>query len=462
MSQKEKIFSVSEFISFLNSVLRPQKVTIQGEIGEKIDKYERYSFFSLLDKKTKVPLRCFLWQNVLTASNIELKAGDEVKLFGYPEIFEKRGNFSFQVRNISLIGEGRLKEAFEKLKKKLAAQGFFAPERKKQIPRFPEKIGLITSKSGRGALPDFRKHIGEYGVKIYFYDVRVEGLHAMDEITKAIRCFNENLPDLDVLVLVRGGGSWESLQPFNSEPVAKSILSSKIPVICGVGHEADKTIAGFTSDLDVSTPTDAGKVISENWKKASENIPKFEKNFSYFIKQSIKEAKEKNLSFVSVLNSALNGATQKYKEALSIYKGSLIASLKNEINAKSQKISVFSERLDLNFKGYFQNFQVLIEGLINKDFIIKRLLNQYRKKVAESQLFFQQKVVSWKATVNRQLNQQEEKLRLSSPILKLKQGYTITKDSSGKIIKNLSQIAVGQIIKTQIHKGHILSQVTKK
>ena len=126
-------------------------------------------------------------------------------------------------------------------------------ERKKPIPRFCERIGLITSKYGKGAKPDFEKHLVPFGFKVYFYDVRVEGMSAISQIVEAIQWFNKNMLDLDVLILIRGGGDWESLQAFNSEEVVRAIASSRIPVICGVGHESDITLADLAADLRAST-----------------------------------------------------------------------------------------------------------------------------------------------------------------------------------------------------------------
>ena len=169
----------------------------------------------------------------------------------------------------------------------------FALEHKRSLPKFCQKIGLITSKYGKGAKPDFEKHLGNFGFEIYFYDVRVEGMFAITEIVKALHWFNEYMPDLDAIVLIRGGGSWESLQAFNSEEVARAIFGSKIPVISGIGHESDITIADLVADLRSSTPTDAAKILNEHWKLASEKIYEYEKNLVSTINHLFKNTKEK-------------------------------------------------------------------------------------------------------------------------------------------------------------------------
>lgn len=225
-ASEEKIFSVSEYLDYLNEILIPARAIIHGEVG-RVDNRERYTFFTLKDEEAVI--NCFAWQSRLESFGVELKEGLELKVEGFPQVFKRRGNLNFEVEHVGLVGEGALKQAFELLKKKLAIAGFFALERKKILPKYIERIGLVTSDFG-DAKNDFLTHLGKFGFKIYFYDVRVEGLYTIDDIVKAIRWFNENLLDIEVLVLTRGGGSLESLQAFNSEAVAKAIFGSKIPI----------------------------------------------------------------------------------------------------------------------------------------------------------------------------------------------------------------------------------------
>ncbi|HOK35525.1 MAG TPA: exodeoxyribonuclease VII large subunit [Candidatus Pacearchaeota archaeon] len=393
----EKIFGVSEFLDFLNNILRPCRAIIQGEIGEKINDYKNrgFTFFDLLDKNGAI-LRCFTWRENIENLGVNLEPGMEIRVVGYPEIRKERGELKFQVEKIELVGEGDLKRAFEALKRKLESEGLFAKENKKTLPRFSQKIGLITSKYGKGAKPDFEKHLGKFGFEIYFYDVRVEGLFAAEEIAGAIRWFNENMPTLDVLVLIRGGGSWESLQAFNSEIVARAIFASKIPVICGVGHESDVTIADLVADFRASTPTDAAKILNENWKTASSEIFKYEENLILAVKRLFKNTKEKLAFFEKNLTSEIKRKIQFLKE---------------------------------NFEDCFRDLT---------------------KNQAQ-----------WIERIKKLINNEEQKLNLGSPILKLKQGYSITYNENGKIIKNASDLKIGSEIKTKFYKSETLSKVKK-
>lgn len=308
-SPQEKILSVGEYIDSLNQILIPQRAVVKGEIG-KVNGRDRYLFFTLRDKNEEAVLNCFAWKETLDNFGIDLKEGMEIKIEGYPKIFKRRGSFNFEVERVGLIGEGSLKQALEVLKKKLSASGFFASERKKKIGKYLTTIGLITSKFG-DAKNDFLTHLGQFGFKIYFYDVRVEGFYAVDDIVSAIHYFNENLLDIQVLALIRGGGSLESLQPFNSEDIAKAIFTSRIPIITGIGHENDETIADLVADIHASTPTDAARIFSDPWRNAGLILGQYQDNFLASFSSQYQKVKNEVLFAEKFLSSIFNKYQQK-------------------------------------------------------------------------------------------------------------------------------------------------------
>ncbi len=435
---QEKVFTVSEFLDFLNQRLKPCLAIVQGEVGKKVDSYPRYTFFNLLDKDGSI-LKCFAWVEVIESLGIPLEEGTEIRVIGYPEIRKDRGELKFQVRGIELIGEGFLKRQFEILKKKLEALGYFNPELKKPIPRFCEKIGLITSKYGKGAKKDFLTHLGNFGFQIFFYDARVEGSFSVYEIVEAINWFNKNLPQLDVLVLTRGGGDWESLQPFNSEEIVKAIWASRIPIITGIGHEDDITLADLAADLRASTPTHAAKFLNENWKIASRDIFEFEKNFTLSINRLFKNVKER----------------------INFFQKNLTNKIENEISFRQRTLKELIRNLNYFFQTYFQKF-ILLEKEFKKNFLkIKILIKSQKTKIEEILKNLIENKNIWRKRVENLLKQQEEKLIISNPNLKLKQGYTITLDEFGKIIKDPTKLRISQVIKTNFYKGQVLSKVKK-
>lgn len=259
----EKIFRVSEFNEFVNTYLNQVgEVVVEGEISEINISQNQWLFITIKDKESSVEV----FSTIYKISGYDLlEQGMLVRVYGTPGLYRKSGRFSIRAEQIIPAGEGALRLAFEKLKLKLQKEGLFDPQRKRPLPAFPEKIGFITAKDSR-AYSDFVKCLKERmgGLKIYFYPVNVQGEGSVDSIVRAFNYFNNNHENFDVLVLARGGGSLEDLQSFNDERVARAIFSSKVPVVCGVGHEKDISIADLVADVRASTPSNAAELIVKN------------------------------------------------------------------------------------------------------------------------------------------------------------------------------------------------------
>lgn len=435
---EDKIFSVSEFIDYLNSIITPKRAIIQGEIGQ-IKPMNGYIFFSMIDKNEEGVLNCFVWRNTLDNFGVELKEGLELKVEGFPNIYKRNGRFNFEVERISLVGEGSLKQAFEALKKRLSATGFFAQERKKPVAKYVESIGLITSSFGE-AKNDFLTHLGKFGFKIYFYDVRVEGLYAVDEVTSAIHWFNENIFDVEVLVLTRGGGSLESLQPFNSEATAKAIFSSRIPIITGIGHENNETIADLVADVYASTPTDAARILSDPWRQAQDLLSSYETNIVTILKGEYANMEERLTALESNFASAINKVISFKKESIESLQRALILSFHRIID----KI----KSTERNFLNNWGNLRTKILTL--------------KQAVSNQENTLLKEVNRWFRMLQMSLDNVEQKLRLSDPTGRLKQGYSIVFNTGNKVIKSSRQIKVNEEIFLKFYEGGAATRVEKK
>ena len=365
--------TVSQFLEALNTNLRQYRVTIVGEIAGRINRRGAVTYFSLHDETEEAMLQCMAFNSVLDGLGITLEEGMAVKVAGVPEIWKRSGSFSFKVYELFLTGEGALAKQFEALKKKLEADGLFDEAYKKPLPRYIKHVGLITAE-GREAQTDFLTHLALRGLDIELYDVRVEGAQAVDNIVDALEWFNQHRPATEVLVLTRGGGGLESFQAFNSERVARAIFASRIPIICGVGHEKDVSIADFVADVRASTPTHAGKIISHDWEHAP---------------------------------------------------------------------------------ALLEHWQEVIE-------------NSVRSKLEQAKIFLQQ----WQERVATSLEYQFTRLReslahyaqvfqLSSPELRLKQGYSITRDASGRIVRSVADLSLNAMLEVQFHHGKAKTKITE-
>lgn len=438
VTSEDRIFSVSEFIDFLNNIISPQRAIVQGEIGQ--TKFMNgYIFFSLIDKNKEGVLNCFIWRNILDNFGVELKEGLELKVEGFPNIYKRSGRFNFEVGRISLVGEGALRQAYEALKKRLSAAGFFAKERKKPLPKYVERIGLITSSFG-DAKNDFLTHLGKFGFKVYFYDVRVEGLYAVDEITSAIRWFNENIFDVEVLVLTRGGGSLESLQTFNSETTAKAIFSSRIPIITGIGHENNETISDLVADIYASTPTDAARILSDHWRHAEDLLSFFETN----------------------IVSILKGRYVNMKERLVTFEGNFISIINRGINSKRKEISSLQTRLILSFQRIFDKVKSVERNFLNNWERIRTQILTIGQAVDNQKGILFQETNRWLHSLKTGLLNIEQRLTLSDPIARLKQGYSIALNIGHQVIKSSKQIKVGEELSLKFYEGSAKTRVEER
>lgn len=298
--QADKPLSVSAYLDFLNRQLGKRHARIQGEISS-VEMRERVVYFSLKDSEDGSVINCLMWKRNYDLSGIEFEIGMEVVLEGVPDIFKPYGKLSFNASSAELVGEGALKKAYDKLKKKLDEEGLFLEERKKEIPDLPQKIGLITSETG-AVIHDFLTNLGKYGFQIKFVDSRVEGQAAVRDLISAVDYFSDK--NIDVLVIIRGGGSLESLQAFNNEALVRKIADFNTPVICGIGHEKDVPLASLVADMMVSTPTAVTHVLNEPWQRAIHrlelNEEKMFNNFGLIFKNFSQVEESLKQSFASL------------------------------------------------------------------------------------------------------------------------------------------------------------------
>ncbi|NBV24815.1 MAG: exodeoxyribonuclease VII large subunit, partial [Proteobacteria bacterium] len=264
-----KVLSVSELTGNIKRLLEKQvgQVAVSGEITNLRAQSSGHVYFTLKDAGAQ--LACVLFRNTSVPHRALLQDGQKVLLTGEVTVYEARGQYQLIVSAVELQGVGALQAAFERLKEKLAAEGLFKLERKRKLPRYPQRIGLVTSPTG-AAIRDVLHVIQrrQPGLEIIFVPCRVQGDGAAREVAEAVRMLNEftiRNPQfaIDLILVTRGGGSLEDLWAFNEEVVARAIFASAVPVVSAVGHEIDFTIADFVADLRAATPSAAAELITE-------------------------------------------------------------------------------------------------------------------------------------------------------------------------------------------------------
>lgn len=259
---EKKILTVSELNQAAQKLLEGHfsTVCVEGEISNLSRPSSGHAYFSLKDSKAQV--RCAMFRSQNISLNFELRAGLLVQAKAKVSIYPDRGDYQLIVESMTLAGDGQLRQAYEQLLKKLAALGLFQEQFKKPIPSHPKHIGVITSATGaavRDILTVLKRRFPNLPITIY--PTKVQGSLAAGEITEAISLANRHAT-CDVLILARGGGSLEDLWPFNEESVAYAIFESNIPIVTGVGHEIDFTIADFVASRRAATPSAAAELVS--------------------------------------------------------------------------------------------------------------------------------------------------------------------------------------------------------
>ncbi len=264
--EAEKPLSVSQFIAAVNERLRDLDVSIMGEVSRVSSPPSGHIYFSLKDEKADSVIDCVVWKSQYEMLGIRLETGMRIVAVGHADVYAPTGKLSFKARAIELTGEGILKKRYEELKKKLAAEGLFDEERKRPIPEYPQRIGVITSRNG-AVIHDILNNLGRFGFKVQLADARVEGPEAVGSLLAAFRAFRE-LP-IDVLIIARGGGSMESLQAFDNEQLVREIAAFPVPVIAGIGHHQDVPLTALAADVYASTPTAVANLLNRSWTEAS-------------------------------------------------------------------------------------------------------------------------------------------------------------------------------------------------
>lgn len=260
----EKPIPVSVFIQLLNTQLSELNAKIFGEICQLKQWSSGHVYFDLKDPTDESVISCVIWKHNYRLMGVELAEGMQIVATGKPNVYSRTGRLSFVADTVEYAGEGDLKKAYDALHAKLSSEGLFAPEKKRSLPKFIHKIGVITSKQG-AVIHDFENNLGRFGFKLTFVDSRVEGKEAIKDLLNAVYTMRKQ--EIEALVIMRGGGSRASLAAFDSEALVRAIADFPVPVVAGIGHHEDVPLTVLAADVAVSTPTAAAHVFNTSWEE---------------------------------------------------------------------------------------------------------------------------------------------------------------------------------------------------
>ncbi len=338
-----KPIRVSQLNGYIKRVLQSDpllgNVSVIGEISNLKYHSTGHVYFTMKDEASKIS--CFLAADNLKNIRYELTDGIEIVANGYIFLYERGGSYSLNVREITIEGIGNLTVAFERLKEKLSKEGLFDEKFKKPIPYFPQKIAVITSETG-AAVRDIIKIVKSRNniVDVLVYPCLVQGPGAADEIAKAIDEVNRLFPEIDTMIVGRGGGSMEELWAFNEEIVARSIFASKIPIISAVGHETDFTISDFVADKRAETPTAAAQMAVPDIAALKEYVKNEKENLIHNMERLIKYIE------LRVTGSGVDALAASMNHRLMFHAMKVEALQKEIINALYSRLGEWSSRAE--------------------------------------------------------------------------------------------------------------------
>jgi exodeoxyribonuclease VII large subunit len=425
LEMSRKVLSVSELTGQIRALLEKQvgQIWVSGEVTNLRAQSSGHMYFTLKDAAAQ--LSCVLFSREKVPHRELLADGQKVLLQGDVTVYEARGQYQLIVRAIELQGVGALQIAFEKLKQKLAAEGLFAPERKRPLPKYPQRIGLVTSPTG-AAIRDVLHVVQRRnpGLEIILVPCRVQGQGAAEEIAEAVELLNKfNIQhstfNIQLILVTRGGGSLEDLWAFNEEVVARAIFESAIPIVSAVGHEIDFTIADFVADMRAATPSAAAEIITEG---------------VFASRQLVGSLTQRMMRMHP--RRQLNEHLQRLDD--------MTADLQRQTRQS------VNERLVT-----WRNLASRLRQMRPNQFLKQRreFLKTTQKRLGEqTRIHFKNCKTSLAAAGSR--------LHLLGPEQVLARGYSITLDAAtGNVLRDAKKVKSGQKLKTRLKSGEIFSEV---
>ena len=419
--QTARVLTVTELTRQIRGTLETRfaAVWVQGEMSNYKLHPSGHQYFTLKDQRTQIS--CVIWRDTMLPPRQRLADGAQVQVYGAVTVFESRGQYQLNVEVLQPRGVGLLQAKFEALKQKLEAEGLFAPERKKPLPKFPRRLGIVTSPSG-AAIRDMLNVLRRRApwLEILINPVRVQGTGAADEIAVAIGELampNEAFPPIDLIVVTRGGGSIEDLWEFNEEIVARAIFHSALPVISAVGHEIDFTICDFVADLRAPTPSAAAELIVPDIIDLHRRTDRCAQALGRQLLNRLRDAQQRLDHVREVLQRCLAHKIDAYKRGL------------------------------LHALRVLQARSPVRELMIRRN----RFADLHRRLVTCPARLIE--------NATHRFNHIEGMLRVLGPDATLRRGYSITTNERGQIVRTITTVHAKVKIHTRVSDGEFSSEV---
>jgi len=437
---KRDIYSVSRLNREVKWLLADSfpRLWIEGELSNFSRPASGHWYFTLKDEQAQV--RCAMFRRQNMTVDFVPEDGMQVLVRAKISLYEARGEFQLIADAMEEAGDGALRRAFEALKKRLEAEGLFSPERKRPLPPWPERIGVVTSPSGaaiRDILSVLKRRFP--ALEVIIYPCQVQGEAAKLEIARAIEQANRHR-QCDVLILSRGGGSLEDLWPFNEEIVARAVRGSQIPVVTGIGHEIDFTIADFAADLRVPTPSAAAEAVSPDGAALRRHLGSLEERLENWMRHYLNQCR-RQFQWLDQRLSRLHPARQ--------------------VEEKVQRLDELASRLPRAQQSILLNFRHHLgtqAARLDRHHPTARL-RQASASLGQLQGRLEQLVAHDLETRRMRLVELGRALEAVSPLATLDRGYAIVSNQKGHVLTRSGQVRPGDEIRVRLARGRLSCDV---
>jgi exodeoxyribonuclease VII large subunit len=443
LAPERKIWSVAELTARIGWILSTQfsNLWVEGEVSNFRPAQSGHLYFTLKDAKAQVKCVCFRTQ----AMRLKFRPEDGLKLIvrGSISVYEPRGEYQIYVEHIEPAGVGGLQLAFEQLKKRLDAEGLFDPARKKPLPILPGRIGIVTSPSGaavRDIIRILRRRFPN--LCLIVFPVRVQGDGAAAEIAAALKYFNRK-QSVEVILLARGGGSIEDLWAFNEEVVARAISASTIPIVSGVGHETDFTIADFVADVRASTPSAAAEIVVKSRQEFQRHLLELEHKISQRMRYVLLEHRHHLKELTTHMGfRRLEELLRRHRQQTDEMTARLAEALEGRIGQLRHRYTIAATRIaSFDLRARIRSLGLrLVQRSAELGVRMERLLVGKIQRLE---------------TLTVQLDER-------SPLRVLQRGYAICTDASGNVIRAAEQVNIGADITVQLGRGRLGAEVKRR
>jgi exodeoxyribonuclease VII large subunit len=438
--QTEGVLSVSALTQRIKSTLEEgfPAVWVKGELTGVKKAPSGHLYFSLKDSASQ--LDCVMWKGTFSRLVFEPQDGAEVEAFGDVTVYAARGRYQLTVREMRPAGIGALLLALEQLKRKLQAEGLFDPSRKRPLPTFPLRVGLVTSPVG-AAVRDMVKVLRARwpSIGIVLAPVRVQGEGAAAEIAAAIERFNR-LPGVDLLIVGRGGGSIEDLWAFNEEVVVRAVAGSRLPVIAAVGHEVDWTLTDLAADVRAATPSNAAELAVRVRSEVVERLARLRDDLGLALARNMEERRRR-----------LQTLLEKYG----------FRRQRDARGLQQQRIDDFLARLGTALAGRLDRSRDRLRGLVQRYGLREwpRTIARRREQAALTLGRLTAALVEPMNARRTRLVGYGDRLRALSPRLVLERGYCLARGPDGTLVRSTDGLAVGARLELEFARGAVDARV---